>query len=646
MATKAKLHKIGFTDLQAKHLGSDFAKDLTSTGSTQSDAYILVAEVNYFTTVASGTGAKLPKIEEFAQDYIYIRNDGAETLKIYPYLGEFINSLSVNTPITIPTNSGVLMQIISETKWISFPCEVAGGGGGGGTVTSISSGNGMDFSTISTTGSVTLGTPSDITSSSTNSLTSTSHTHALNTTGVSGGSYTNANITVDTKGRITTASNGTAVPSSTDALAEGSTNKYDKTVAFTGGTNVTIGGTYPNFVVSDSSGTSDLALGETSSTAYRGDRGKTAYDHTSVTTGNPHSVTKTDVGLGNVPNTDCTNADNINDGSTKAIITQAQETNFETGYSHSQLTTGNPHSVTKTEVGLGNVPNTDCTNADNISDGTTNKIITGTQETNFGTAYTHSQLTTGNPHSVTKTDVGLANVPNTDCTNASNLSTGTLSDSRLSGNVVTTIDQLGGEAELIDSISANNLKVRTIKGEGAITVTQNANTLNVSYSGSSGDGDVEGPSSSVDNSIPTFDSTTGKIIQDPEGWKIDDSGTLIPNGTKNIGDSSDVVNSIFFYRRYPDFYQISVTGGSTYYVTDSSYDYIKYNGATSAYNVSFTTASISAGRTYVIWNNTVYNCNLKVNGGTTRLTLTGNGAALCIEGIGMWFLDLGTRYTS
>lgn len=45
-----------------------------------------------------------------------------------------------------------------------------------------------------------------------------------------------------------------------------------------------------------------LALGETSSTAYRGDRGKTAYDHSQVTSGNPHNVTKTDVGLSNVGN--------------------------------------------------------------------------------------------------------------------------------------------------------------------------------------------------------------------------------------------------------------------------------------------------------------------------------------------------------
>jgi len=50
-------------------------------------------------------------------------------------------------------------------------------------------------------------------------------------------------------------------------------------------------------------GDSGLELGETSSTAYRGDRGKTAYDHSQLTSGNPHNVTKSDVGLSNVTNT-------------------------------------------------------------------------------------------------------------------------------------------------------------------------------------------------------------------------------------------------------------------------------------------------------------------------------------------------------
>lgn len=44
-----------------------------------------------------------------------------------------------------------------------------------------------------------------------------------------------------------------------------------------------------------------LALGETMSTAYRGDRGKTAFNHSQIT-GNPHRMTKADLGLGNVTN--------------------------------------------------------------------------------------------------------------------------------------------------------------------------------------------------------------------------------------------------------------------------------------------------------------------------------------------------------
>ena len=53
------------------------------------------------------------------------------------------------------------------------------GGGGGGTVTSVASGNGMNFTTITSSGSVVLGTPSSTTLSSTNAVTATSHTHAF-----------------------------------------------------------------------------------------------------------------------------------------------------------------------------------------------------------------------------------------------------------------------------------------------------------------------------------------------------------------------------------------------------------------------------------------------------------------------------------
>lgn len=77
-----------------------------------------------------------------------------------------------------------------------------------GTDVNISAGNGMNFSNITGVGSVVLGTPSQITSSSSDSVSATSHTHSLDITGVTPGTYAVATITVDSKGRITAASEG------------------------------------------------------------------------------------------------------------------------------------------------------------------------------------------------------------------------------------------------------------------------------------------------------------------------------------------------------------------------------------------------------------------------------------------------------
>jgi hypothetical protein len=87
-------------------------------------------------------------------------------------------------------------------------------------------------------------------------------------------------------------------------------------------------------------GNSNLGLGETSGTAYRGDRGKTAYDHTSLRN-NPHGVTQAQVGLGNVDNTsDATKKTNF----TGAIA--SSNTGFVTGgdvYSSLQKLTSYEH---------------------------------------------------------------------------------------------------------------------------------------------------------------------------------------------------------------------------------------------------------------------------------------------------------------
>ena len=52
----------------------------------------------------------------------------------------------------------------------------------GATVSSVVAGNGMTFSTITTTGSVTMGTPGSVTSTSTNAVASGTHTHAADST--------------------------------------------------------------------------------------------------------------------------------------------------------------------------------------------------------------------------------------------------------------------------------------------------------------------------------------------------------------------------------------------------------------------------------------------------------------------------------
>ena len=72
-----------------------------------------------------------------------------------------------------------------------------------------------------------------------------------------------------------------------------------------------------------------LALGETSSTAYRGDRGKIAYDHSQTVTGNPHNVTKSDVRLGNVDNT--SDADKPVSTATQAALNAKQNKLSATG---------------------------------------------------------------------------------------------------------------------------------------------------------------------------------------------------------------------------------------------------------------------------------------------------------------------------
>lgn len=126
-----------------------------------------------------------------------------------------------------------------------------------GTVTSVSAGNGLNFSTITGAGTVILGTPGTLTASTTNAVTSTSHTHAI-----SAGLSAWENIDPDDKMDVSwtlTAGNG---------LSGGGSGAANRTLTLGTPTSVTLSS---NNSVAASSHTHAFAPGGTTAQYIRGD---------------------------------------------------------------------------------------------------------------------------------------------------------------------------------------------------------------------------------------------------------------------------------------------------------------------------------------------------------------------------------------
>ena len=199
---------------------------------------------------------------------------------------------------------------------------------------------------------------------------------------------------------------------------------------------------------------------------------------------NPHSVTKTQIGLSNVSNVDTTNAINITSGTNNAF-------NRNFGTTSSTICVGNDSrlsnprvcnnvfsdpSTAKNNIGLPNVPNIDTRNASNITINTNNAF-----NKSFGT--TPSTICVGNDSRLSdarvcngyftspttaKTQIGLSNVSNVDTRNAGNITSGTLSNTRLNSTVT-----LKGNV----FNSANNLLL--LDGSGKIPVLDGSNITNL-----------------------------------------------------------------------------------------------------------------------------------------------------------------------
>lgn len=193
---------------------------------------------------------------------------------------------------------------------------------------------------------------------------------------------------------------------------------------------------------------SSIALGETSSTAYRGDRGKIAYDHSQKTSGNPHKVTKNDVGLGHVPNV-ATNdqTPTFTESTTLTKLTSGEKLSVAFGKISKAITDlinhienkNNPHKVTKTQVGLGNVGNFKAVST------VSSQGLTDTEKTN---ARANIGAGTGSSDFSGKYD---------DLTGKPTLGTAASKDIASSGNANSTQVVMGNDTRLTDSRKASDV---------------------------------------------------------------------------------------------------------------------------------------------------------------------------------------------
>lgn len=157
--------------------------ELQSIGNGQGDGYIFVGQsATYGGGVAYRGDATSPKAMTGAgTDRVTFFNRNAdvdEEVFSYPYNGttvRFRGNVDANAGLDVTGNITVTGTV--DGKDVSTLTSNTG------TVTSVTAGNGMDFTSITATGAVTMGTPGTLTAATTNAVTATSHTHDISTSG-------------------------------------------------------------------------------------------------------------------------------------------------------------------------------------------------------------------------------------------------------------------------------------------------------------------------------------------------------------------------------------------------------------------------------------------------------------------------------
>lgn len=116
MSLVRSLMGAGMAAASAQQVVGDVLSSATATGTTQATALEIGHGVNVITTVASGTGVVLSR-RAVPGDAIFVYNDGANDLNVYPYTGETINGGSTNAAVKVTTTHGAKFTKTGNTAW-------------------------------------------------------------------------------------------------------------------------------------------------------------------------------------------------------------------------------------------------------------------------------------------------------------------------------------------------------------------------------------------------------------------------------------------------------------------------------------------------------------------------------------------------
>lgn len=113
MTIPSRVLGAGAAQLMTVAICGDGSTGLSASGTTSSDAFQLVKIYNNVTTVAAGAGVKLPPTEE--GEVIYITNNGANALLVYPY--EATTTIDGGVPSTINVGCSAIYFAPTKTSW-------------------------------------------------------------------------------------------------------------------------------------------------------------------------------------------------------------------------------------------------------------------------------------------------------------------------------------------------------------------------------------------------------------------------------------------------------------------------------------------------------------------------------------------------